>query len=92
MIKDLLDLPIEKRPTTLTFEGRILYLLDDAELMKAQLYEGTDVGLTAALEHTATSRAAPVPGSSIWARPTRWPPAPWLDTSRVGRRTRSSNP
>ena len=39
MIKDLLDRPIEKLPTTLTFDGRILYLLDDAELMKAQLYE-----------------------------------------------------
>jgi hypothetical protein len=46
MIRDLLERPIEKRPTTLTFEGRILYLLDDAELVKAQLYEGTDVELT----------------------------------------------
>lgn len=50
MIKDLLDRPIEKRSTTLTFEGRILYLLDDAELLKAQLYEGTDIELTDALE------------------------------------------
>ncbi len=46
MIKDLLDRSIEKRPTTLKFEGRILYLLDDAELMRAQLYEGKDVELT----------------------------------------------
>ena len=46
MIRDLLERPIEKRPTTLTFEGRILYLLDDAELVKAQLYEGTDIELT----------------------------------------------
>ena len=50
MIKDLLDRPIEKRWTTLTFEGRILYLLDDAELMKAQLYEGADIELTDAVE------------------------------------------
>jgi 3-isopropylmalate/(R)-2-methylmalate dehydratase large subunit len=46
MIKDLLDRPIQKRPTTLKFEGRILHLLDDAELMKAQLFEGRDVELT----------------------------------------------
>ncbi|MCH1571218.1 MAG: hypothetical protein L7S64_07715, partial [Longimicrobiales bacterium] len=46
MIKDLLDRRIEKRPTTLQFEGRILYLLDDAELVKAQLYEGHDIELT----------------------------------------------
>ncbi|MDA0310800.1 MAG: aconitase family protein [Gemmatimonadetes bacterium] len=46
MIKDLLDRPIQKRPTTLQFEGRILHLLDDAELMKAQLFEGRDVELT----------------------------------------------
>ena len=50
MIKDLLDRPIEKRSTRLTFEGRILYLLDDAELVKAQLYEGADIALTDALE------------------------------------------
>ena len=50
MIKDLLDRPIEKLPTTLKFDGRILYLLDDAELMRAQLYDGTDVELTHALE------------------------------------------
>jgi len=46
MIKDLLDRTIEKRPTTLRFEGRILHLLDDAELVRAQLYEGEDVDLT----------------------------------------------
>jgi 3-isopropylmalate/(R)-2-methylmalate dehydratase large subunit len=46
MIKDLLDRPIEKRPTTLKFEGRTLYLLDDAELVRAQLYEGADIELT----------------------------------------------
>jgi 3-isopropylmalate/(R)-2-methylmalate dehydratase large subunit len=46
MIKDLLDRKIEKRPTTLKFEGRILHLLDDAELVKAQLYDGKNVELT----------------------------------------------
>ena len=46
MIKDLLDRTIEKRPDTLTFEGRILYLVDDTELLKAQLYEGRDLELT----------------------------------------------
>ncbi|MGB1839896.1 MAG: aconitase family protein [Longimicrobiales bacterium] len=46
MIKDLLDRTIEKRPTTLKFDGRILYLLDDAELVKGQLYDGQDVELT----------------------------------------------
>jgi len=46
MIKDLLDRTIERRPATLTFEGRILYLLDDTALVRAQLYEGVDVELT----------------------------------------------
>lgn len=46
MIRDLLDRTIEKRPTTLKFEGRVLYLVDDAELVRAQLYEGSDLELT----------------------------------------------
>ena len=46
MIKDLLDRTIEKRPTTLNFVGRTLYLLDDAELVKAQLYEGRNLAIT----------------------------------------------
>jgi 3-isopropylmalate/(R)-2-methylmalate dehydratase large subunit len=46
MIKDLLDRTIEKRPTTLKFEGRILHLLDDTELVKAQLYDGAEIELT----------------------------------------------
>ncbi|MDA0327895.1 MAG: aconitase family protein [Gemmatimonadetes bacterium] len=46
MIKDLLDRVIEKRPTTLRFDGRILYLLDDTELVRGQLYDGQDVVLT----------------------------------------------
>jgi 3-isopropylmalate/(R)-2-methylmalate dehydratase large subunit len=50
MIKDLLDRAIEKRSTTLKFDGRILYLLDDAELVKAQLYEGQDIDLTSELK------------------------------------------
>jgi 3-isopropylmalate/(R)-2-methylmalate dehydratase large subunit len=50
MIKDLLDRPIEKRPSTLTFDGRILLLLDDAELVRAQLEEGRDVALTEELK------------------------------------------
>ena len=50
MIKDLLDRVIEKRSTTLKFDGRILYLLDDAELVKAQLYEDQDIDLTSELK------------------------------------------
>ena len=46
MIKDLLDRPLEKRPTTLKFDGRILYLLDDTELVRAQLFDGQDLELT----------------------------------------------
>ena len=46
MIKDLLTRPIEKRPTTLRFDGRILLLLDDAELVRAQLEQGRDLDLT----------------------------------------------
>ena len=46
MIKDLLDRPLEKRPTTLKFDGRILFLLDDTELVRAQLFDGQDLELT----------------------------------------------
>ncbi|HSM61571.1 MAG TPA: hypothetical protein VK849_12270, partial [Longimicrobiales bacterium] len=46
MIEDLLDRPIEKRPSTLRFDGRILYLLDDAALVRAQLLEGRNLELT----------------------------------------------
>ncbi len=46
MIEDLLNRTIEKRPTTMRFEGRTLYLLDDTELLEAQLYEGRDLELT----------------------------------------------
>ncbi|MDP2959324.1 MAG: aconitase family protein [Longimicrobiales bacterium] len=50
MIKDLLDRPVEKRPTTLRFDGRILFLVDDTELVRAQLFEGRDLELTDGLK------------------------------------------
>ena len=56
MIKDLLEREIEKRPATLRFEGRILYLVDDAELMRRQLFE--DEGYVA-LAHSA-ARVVPL--------------------------------
>ncbi len=46
MIKNLLERPIEKRPSTLRLEGRVLFLLDDAELVRAQLFERRDLELT----------------------------------------------
>ena len=46
MIQDLLERPTPKRDTTLRFDGRILYLVDDADLMKAQLEDGEDLTLT----------------------------------------------
>ncbi len=42
---DLLTRPISKRPDHVRFEGRILYLLDDADLVRAQLFEGADLEL-----------------------------------------------
>jgi len=50
MIKDLLDRPIAKRPTTLRFDGRILFLLDDTALVRAQLFDGQDLDLTPELK------------------------------------------
>ncbi|GIT51486.1 MAG: hypothetical protein Ct9H300mP15_16990 [Gemmatimonadota bacterium] len=49
MIEDLLNRHIEKRPENLKFEGRILYLLDDAELVRGQLYEGINIKAPARL-------------------------------------------
>ena len=49
MIKDLLERPIDRRPSTLRFDGRVLFLVDDSELMRAQLYEGKDLELTESL-------------------------------------------
>jgi 3-isopropylmalate/(R)-2-methylmalate dehydratase large subunit len=42
---DLLKLKVEKRPDRLRFDGRILFLVDDADLMKRQL-DGGDLELT----------------------------------------------
>ncbi len=46
MIKDLLDRPTPKRPPTLRLDGRVLHLVDDADLMRAQLEDGVDLELT----------------------------------------------
>ena len=48
MQTDLLSLKVEKRPSRLRFEGRVLYLVDDGELMRRQL-EGEDLELDDAL-------------------------------------------
>ncbi|HEX7091295.1 MAG TPA: aconitase family protein [Longimicrobiales bacterium] len=45
MTTDLLKLDVRKRPQRLRFEGRVLFLVDDAELMRRQL-EGEDLELT----------------------------------------------
>ncbi len=46
MNADLLNLPMTRRASTLRFEGRILYLLDDAEQMRAQLEKGARLDLS----------------------------------------------
>jgi 3-isopropylmalate/(R)-2-methylmalate dehydratase large subunit len=46
MNADLLNIEVRKRPPKLRYEGRILYLVDDAELMRQQLEEGRDLELT----------------------------------------------
>ncbi|HSG47493.1 MAG TPA: aconitase family protein, partial [Longimicrobiales bacterium] len=43
---DLKLRPIAKLPDTIRFDGRILYLLDDADLVRRQLHEGLDLDLT----------------------------------------------
>jgi 3-isopropylmalate/(R)-2-methylmalate dehydratase large subunit len=43
---DLLSRPTPKRPESLRFEGRILYLADDSILMERQLREGEDLQQT----------------------------------------------
>jgi 3-isopropylmalate/(R)-2-methylmalate dehydratase large subunit len=45
MIRSLLDRPISKLPDEVRFEGRVLYLVDDAELVRRQL-DGEDLELT----------------------------------------------
>lgn len=46
---DLLQLQVAKRPPRLRFEGRVLFLVDDAELMRRQL-DGADLELTPELQ------------------------------------------
>lgn len=43
---DLLTRTVAKRPRTLRFEGRILFLVDDAALMRRQLQDGESLELT----------------------------------------------
>ncbi|MBT8402718.1 MAG: 3-isopropylmalate dehydratase, partial [Gemmatimonadetes bacterium] len=43
---ELLRRTVEKRPDVLRFTGRILYLVDDADRMRAQLNDGVDLELT----------------------------------------------
>lgn len=38
--------PVRKRPTTVALEGRTLFLVDDAELMRRQLEDGEDLEFT----------------------------------------------
>ncbi len=45
MTQDLRSRTVEKRPSTLRFQGRILYLVDDAERMRRQLDAGEDLTL-----------------------------------------------
>jgi 3-isopropylmalate/(R)-2-methylmalate dehydratase large subunit len=45
MSTDLLGIEVEKRPSKLKFDGRVLFLVDDAELMRRQL-GGEDLELT----------------------------------------------
>jgi 3-isopropylmalate/(R)-2-methylmalate dehydratase large subunit len=42
-MEDLTQRPVAKRPSVLRFEGRILYLVDDADLMRRQLDDGEDL-------------------------------------------------
>ena len=51
MSTDLLHLPVEKRPDRLRFDGRVFFLLDDAELMRRQL-AGEELHLTPDLRGT----------------------------------------
>jgi 3-isopropylmalate/(R)-2-methylmalate dehydratase large subunit len=45
MSTDLLSLPVRKRPDRIRFDGRVLFLVDDAELMRRQL-AGEDLPFT----------------------------------------------
>jgi 3-benzylmalate isomerase len=48
MQTDLLKLNVEKRPSRLRFDGRVLFLVDDVDLMRRQL-DGEDLELTEAI-------------------------------------------
>ncbi|HEX9886442.1 MAG TPA: hypothetical protein VGA70_08145, partial [Longimicrobiales bacterium] len=50
MKDDLLRRPITKRLDTLRFDGRVLLLVDDADLMRRQLFQGEDLELTEELK------------------------------------------
>jgi 3-isopropylmalate/(R)-2-methylmalate dehydratase large subunit len=54
MIASLLARKIEKLPPELRFEGRVLFLVDDAELIRRQL-EGEDIDLTPELRENLRS-------------------------------------
>jgi 3-isopropylmalate/(R)-2-methylmalate dehydratase large subunit len=43
MVPDLLSRTVTRRPETLRVQGRVLFLLDDARLMEAQLDHGVDL-------------------------------------------------
>ena len=47
MSRDIAARRVEKRAPELSFGGRVLFLADDAELMRRQLHEGLDLELTA---------------------------------------------
>ena len=49
MLSDLRNLDVRKRPSTLRFDGRILFLVDDADLIRQQL-TGTDISLEEAVD------------------------------------------
>ena len=42
----LAGLRVEKRPPALSFDGRVLFLVDDTELIRQQLHDGLDLELT----------------------------------------------
>ena len=49
MAGDLLTRPTPKRPDTIDVRGRVLYLADDTDLLRAQLHEGLDLELSGEL-------------------------------------------
>ncbi|MEK9508645.1 aconitase family protein [Gemmatimonadota bacterium Y43] len=49
-MEDLTRRPVAKRPTTLRFDGRVLYLADDSKLIRDQLEGGRNLELTDELQ------------------------------------------